>query len=525
MSTSDIRSFFGKKKGPKFYGVQKGHVPGVYTTWEDAQSQIRGFVGARHKSFGTEEEAETYVKEGAEGYIVEMADDKEFVLYQPVSPPVDTMNTAQRAAFDAIMAGKSIFLTGPGGTGKSFLLQNLHDHFKLRAKKKLAITAMTGCAAVLIGPFAKTLHSWAGIGLGRGDPEKIADEVARHKRKGPNWRKTTCLVIDEVSMMTPGLLDLLDLVGRKARKCDKPFGGMQMVFVGDFYQLPPVSQGQSSFAFTSPLWSQVVEETHVLTEIVRQKDPVFQKILNEARVGELSPESYEILESRKTMEWKRQEIKPTLLFTKNTDVTAINEGQLRKLPGEEHVFKAETDKPSSMSPDVAQMLADRLDKDATYEVELRLKERAQVMLLKKLYEEKTDKEGKLTLSPIPGLVNGSRGVVTGFSAEGLPVVKFMNGIVRTVSQSEWCADDEPETLKRRQIPLRVAYALTIHKAQGASLDSALVDVGPSTFECGQAYVALSRVRNLDALYVFEISPKAFRAHPAVKAFYASQKLS
>jgi ATP-dependent exoDNAse (exonuclease V) alpha subunit len=189
------------------------------------------------------------------------------------------------------------------------------------------------------------------------------------------------------------------------------------------------------------------------------------------------------------------------------------------------VFKAETDKPGDMSHDVAQMLADRLDKDATYEVELRLKERAQVMLLKKLYDEKEDKEGKKTLTAVPGLVNGSRGVVTGFSAEGYPIVKFMNGIIRTVTQSEWCADDEPETLKRRQIPLRVAYSLTIHKAQGASLDSALVDVGPSTFECGQAYVALSRVRNLDALYIFEIAPKAFRAHPAVKAFYASQKLS
>lgn len=504
--SSDIRAYL--KKGPKFYGVQAGHAPGVYTTWEEAEAQIKGFAGARHKSFGTAEEAEAYVAEKT----------IEFVLYQP-SPQGDTMNTAQRAAFDAVMAGKSIFLTGPGGTGKSFLLQSLHDQFKLRAKK-LAITAMTGCAAVLIGPFAKTLHSWAGIGLGRGDPEKIAEEVASHKRKGPNWRKTTCLVIDEVSMMTPGLLELLDVVGRKARKCEKPFGGIQMVFVGDFYQLPPVSQGPAAFAFTSPLWK-VVEENHFLTEIIRQKDPVFQRILNEARTGDLTAESYEILESRKTMDWKRQEIKPTLLFTKNNDVSTINENQLRKLPGEEHVFKAETDKPADMSPDVAQMLAEKLDRDAPYEVELHLKERAQVMLVKKLYEEKEDDKGKKTLTPIPGLVNGSRGVVTGFSPEGLPIVKFLNGKTMTVPQSEWSADDEPSTLKRIQIPLRVAYALTIHKAQGASLDSALVDVGPSTFECGQAYVALSRVRNLDALYIFEISPKAFRAHPAVKAFYST----
>jgi ATP-dependent exoDNAse (exonuclease V) alpha subunit len=220
------------------------------------------------------------------------------------------------------------------------------------------------------------------------------------------------------------------------------------------------------------------------------------------------------------MDWKRQEIKPTLLFTKNTDVSAINEAQMRKLTGEEHIFKAKTEVPGGLAPDVVQMLVEKLDKDAPYEVELRLKDRAQVMLLKQLYEEKEDAKGKMSLSPIHGLVNGSRGVVTGFALDGNPIVKFLNGKVITVKPATWSSDDEPSALKRSQIPLRVAYALTIHKAQGASLDSALVDVGPSTFECGQAYVALSRVRNLDALFVFEISPKAFRAHPAVKAFYA-----
>lgn len=512
---SDIRSYLVKPpKGPKFYGVQSGHQPGVYKTWEEAQQQIKGFRGARHKSFGTQEEAEEYVSATP--------------LPEIYQPPDTTsqLNTQQRAAFDAVVGGKSIFITGPGGTGKSFLLQSLHSHFKFGTKKLLSITAMTGCAAVLIGPFAKTLHSWAGIGLGRGDVEAIANTVAADRRKGPRWRKTDCLVIDEVSMMTPALLELLDVVGRKARKCaDKPFGGLQIVFVGDFYQLPPVSrESPSAFAFDSPLWSEVVQETHFLTDIVRQKDPVFQRILNEARVGELSTESYDILESRKTMDWKRQEIKPTLLFTKNTDVSAINDAQMRKLAGEEHVFKAETEVPGGLAPDIVQMLVEKLDRDAPYEVELRLKDRAQVMLLKQLYEEKEDAKGKMSLSPIHGLVNGSRGVVTGFALDGNPIVKFLNGKTITVKPATWSSDDDPTALKRSQIPLRVAYALTIHKAQGASLDSALVDVGPSTFECGQAYVALSRVRNLDALFVFEISPKAFRAHPAVKAFYASLPL-
>jgi len=341
--------------------------------------------------------------------------------------------------------------------------------------------------------------------------EALARTIATDKRKGPRWRKTHCLVIDEVSMMTPALLELLDCVGRAARKSTKPFGGLQLVFVGDFYQLPPVSC--KNFAFESPLWNTVVQETIFLTEIVRQKDPVFQTILNEARVGELSTESYDILESRKTMEWKRQEIKPTLLFTKNTDVNTINENQLAKLTGEEKVFEATTDSPAKMSPDVVEMLVEKLDRDAPYEVRLRLKVRAQVMLLKQLYDDSG--------SPIQGLVNGSRGVVTEFAADGNPIVKFMNGWNITVRQATWASDDEEDAVKRNQVPLRLAYALTIHKAQGASLDSALVDVGPSTFECGQAYVALSRVRSLEALFVYEISQKAFRAHPVVKAFYKS----
>jgi ATP-dependent DNA helicase PIF1 len=291
------------------------------------------------------------------------------------------------------------------------------------------------------------------------------------------------------------------------------------VFVGDFYQLPPVSC--KNFAFESPLWNTVVQETIFLTEIVRQKDPVFQTILNEARVGELSTESYDILESRKTMEWKRQEIKPTLLFTKNTDVNTINENQLAKLTGEEHVFEATTESPAKMTPDIVEMLVDKLDRDAPYEVRLRLKVRAQVMLLKQLYEEKPDDRDpkKVSRTLIQGLVNGSRGVVTGFAPDGNPIVKFINGRTITVRQATWASDEEEDAVKRNQIPLRLAYALTIHKAQGASLDSAIVDVGPSSFECGQAYVALSRVRSLEALFVFEIAQKAFRAHPVVKAFY------
>jgi ATP-dependent DNA helicase PIF1 len=435
---------------------------------------------------------------------------------------MDALNEGQRRAADTVIEGSSCFITGPGGVGKSFLLQTLHDVYAA-SQKTLAITAMTGCAALLIGPYAKTLHSWAGIGLGRGNPEVIIEAIINDGKRKKRWRQTDCLVIDEVSMLTPGLMDLLDLVGRRVRKIDQPFGGLQMVFVGDFYQLPPVSKEigpATSFAFMSPLWP---KKTVQLTQILRQKDPVFQQILNEARTGDLSPESYATLESRKTMDWKRQEIKPTLLFTKNNDVNAINENQLAKLPGEVHSFQATTSSHPKMPAQAVQWAVEKLDRDASYEVTLKLKVRAQVMLLKQPFRDDTDKNGKPTRCPIEGLVNGSRGIITEFAYDGYPMVKFLNGPPYPVKiiPTNWDSDAEKpeEKVSREQIPLRLAYALTIHKAQGASLDSALIDVGPSTFEYGQAYVALSRVKSMDSLFIHNFSSEAFHLHKKVAAFY------
>lgn len=498
---SDIRQLFAKIQPKKWYAVAKGREPGIYTTWDEAQQQVNNFPDAVFKAFPSEEAA------------------KEFLEEEPAPvPPKEALsdyglNKEQKEAFDAVVNGQSMFITGPGGTGKSYLLQTLYANFKGLTGKNLAITAMTGCAALLLGPWAKTLHSWAGIGIGRLPAESIAKTIATDSRKKKRWRNTDCLVIDEVSMLTPTLLEYLDQVGRIVRKCDKPFGGIQIVFVGDFYQLPPVSKDNDglTFAFQSPLWSTVVTKTVQLTQILRQKDPIFQQILNEARTGSLTAESYAILESRKTMDWKRQEIKPTLLFTKNQDVSAINDAQLGKLTGEEHVFRAETTRGPRLPPDVLRTIVDKLDKDAPYELELCIKEKSQVMLL-------TNQD------PPAGLVNGSRGIVTGFGNDGYPLVKFLNGpaLPVRIPPAAWSSDSEKDGdgVTREQIPLRLAYALTIHKAQGASLDSALIDVGPSTFEYGQAYVALSRVRSMEALYIFEIAQRAFRAHPAVKAFYA-----
>jgi len=410
---------------------------------------------------------------------------------------MESLSTEQKEAYDAVMRGESIFLTGPGGTGKSHLIGLI-----AQSVPSLAITAMTGCAAVLLGHGAKTFHSWAGIGLGKDTAEFIAKKMKSQAKK--RWKDTSTLVLDEVSMLTPELLEMIDKLAKIIRQSSKPMGGIQVIFVGDFLQLPPVMKGGVKFAFESPVWWEIIKGTIQLKRIFRQKDPVFQTILDEARVGELSPTSLATLKTRCDLSWDHEPIQPTLLFSRNVQVDSINKANIENLEGETHVYKARF--PSGQT----------LPDDIGFVPELTLKVGAQVMLVTNLDQSK-------------GLVNGSRGVVVQFRKEptkdvltceetndgiSYPVVMFKNGRMETLKYHSW------QELFVQQIPLRLAYALTIHKAQGATLDCALIDIGPNTFEYGQAYVALSRVKSIDSLYVHEVSAGAFRAHPLVKKFYA-----
>jgi ATP-dependent DNA helicase PIF1 len=428
---------------------------------------------------------------------------------------IDKLTEEQLAAFLLIEEGHSLFITGPGGTGKSFLLKAIYDHIPDRTGKHVAVTAMTGCAALLLGRHAKTLHSWAGIGLARDSPTVLAATIKRSRKVLQRWLGVDILVIDEVSMMTPELLEKLDEVARLVRKESKPFGGIQVVFVGDFFQLPPVNKDREKdicFVFESPVWNQIVRKTVELTKIIRQQDPVFQKILNEARIGQLSDESLVILQKRIGLNWQALEIRPTLLYTRRAEVDNINERNLKALPSEKCVFRAETvfapiDTTCGLtknSPEV-QRVIEKMDKDAQYMTELVLAKGAQVMLLTNIDHE-------------IGLMNGSRGVVYDFDPSGAPIVKFKTGEPIVIKKASW-ESEEIKGVSRSQYPLRLAYAITIHKGQGSTLDSSLVDIGISTFEVGQAYVALSRVRSLDSLYIWEIEPTAFRAHPKIIKFY------
>lgn len=431
------------------------------------------------------------------------------------------LNDEQKLALRAIQEGKNLFLTGAGGTGKSHTIRAI-VMWANTAGIRCALTAMTGCAALLLGHGAKTLHSWAGIGLARESPQDLATCVCKNKRAASRWINTQLLIVDEVSMMTPELLEKLDLVARRVRKrASIRFGGLQLILVGDFCQLPPVVRGVSGeeqhFVFESATWKSLIDTTVELRRIQRQSDHIFQNLLMEARLGELTADSIGLLESRMNLPWQDNDVRPTLLFTRNAEVEAVNRANMEVLDGERRTYEAQTtymdaaDQTTRLvnagDPDVMAAL-ERLDVDAPYDPNLTLCVGAQVMMVTNMDQDR-------------GLVNGSRGVVVGYTLGGLPMVKFLSCTDPViVDRASWWLTDY-EGIGRSQIPLRIAYALTIHRIQGSTLDSALVDVGSSTFEFGQAYVALSRVRSLAGLYVWKLDPRKIRCHPTVKAFYTA----
>jgi uracil-DNA glycosylase len=434
---------------------------------------------------------------------------------------MDTLTPEQRNVFDIIESGKNVFVTGSGGTGKSYLIHSLYNELPKRMLQdtglgvRVSVTALTGCAAILLGCHAKTIHSWSGIGLGKGSVEELVYKINRNGRAKKNWKCTNVLIIDEISMMTPELLEKLDMIGRIVRRNrSKPFGGIQVVLIGDFLQLPPVTKGEDiKFAFESEKWNEIIHEVVELTYIHRQQDNAFRNILEESRFGSLSPESIRILESRMHLNWKTNRIRPTLLFPRRAEVNLINESNLNALTGVRYSYKASTvigpehNAGFNQKHEAFKQYVAMFDREATYEPELILAEGAQVMLLTNLDIDKK-------------LVNGSRGVVVGFKEDTIhtPIVEFLCGLTMPISNAVWELEDYPHVF-RSQIPLKLAYAVTTHKSQGATLDCALIDIGSNIFEFGQAYVALSRVRSLDSLYIHDFEPEAIFAHPRVIEFY------
>lgn len=521
-----VRSHFIMSSKNAYYAVAVGHQPGIYETWSETNENVHHYPGAVYKGFPTHEAAEEYLQSYHEKQVAAKA-----ASSASATAPLSKLNTLtheQRAVINHLLQGENLFLTGGGGVGKSYLLSVIYTEFPELKKRlneinhpnrvakhpRIQMCALTGCASLLLGHKTKTLHSWAGIGLGKGTIGELHVKIRRNTKAMRHWLCTDLLIIDEISMMTGELLDKLNELGKKIRSNSKPFGGIQLLLVGDFFQLPPVSKKDEpvQFAFESNAWKEGISGTIELTIIQRQKDEAFQTILKEARIGSLSKESCAILEKCQGKNWRDQKIRPTLLFPRRAEVEMINDTNLKALTGRRYhyharlVYDGKIPKGFTEEDEGFKRALSQFDSEASYSLDLELAINAQVMLI-------------ANTDPESGLVNGSRGVVVGFCpSTDLPIVEFVNGIRKPVGCHTW-AIEEYEFVSRSQVPLRLAYALTIHKSQGSSVDSALVDIGSGNFEFGQAYVALSRLRSLEALYVYDFTPSAFKTHSKVKEFY------
>lgn len=434
------------------------------------------------------------------------------------------LSDEQRRAFQCYKDGKNIFVTGPGGTGKSLLINHVYQDAIL-AGKNVAVCAMTGRAALLLDCKAKTVHSWSGIGLGKADPITTAMKIANKSSKKADWLAVDILIVDEVSMMSAKIFDMLNHIGRKIRKSDRPFGGIQLLFFGDFYQLPPVGNNdeyEAMFCFESNEWfSTFPKENHIiLTIIFRQKCQTYAKILNKLRIGTISRSGLAHLQARVGVDTSGLEIQPTKLFAVRRDVELINQECLAKIDEESHVFYAKTatlqelclnekqqSHYNSLSPADFQREIGYLEKNMNGEQRLELKVGAQVMCVVNL-----DMENEFPIC------NGSIGVVTQIIKEIGVMVKFLNGNHRLVGFHYWRSELNPG-IAIKQIPLILAWAMTIHKCQGATLDCAEIDAGSNIFEAGQTYVALSRVKSLDGLYLSSFDLTKIKVNKKVKEFY------
>lgn len=431
----------------------------------------------------------------------------------------------QQLALSKYEQGKNIFLTGPGGTGKSALIRYINQD-AIKKGIDLQVCALTGCAAVLLECKAKTIHSWASIGLANGTIESIVNRVSKNRYARQTWKDIEVLIIDEVSMMSQKIFELLDAIGKATRRNRRPFGGIQLIFSGDFYQLPPVGNRDdpdtSKFCFESPLWFETFPmDDHVqLVKIFRQNDPIYQRILNQLREGRLKRSSNELLLQNVGKELNKENVlvKPTKLFPTKNKVDYINAEEMIKLTGEEYQFKVKYHVDLEMTEKERlvrlQYTKEQIQTELLYlqgnllcDAVVKLKVGAQVMCIV-----------NIPLSNGNIICNGAQGVITSISEDGLPVVKYRNGYQMKMDYNIWGSEFIPG-VGISQIPLILAWALTIHKAQGSTLDIAEVDAGSGIFECGQTYVALSRVKSIEGLYLTSFDAKRVRINKRVQEFY------
>ena len=395
----------------------------------------------------------------------------------------------QDRALDILKTGANVFLTGEPGAGKTYVI-NQYVAWLEAAGLNVAVTASTGIAATHIGGL--TIHSWSGVGIKDFLTPQDLEIITTKERIVKRAKAAQILVIDEISMLDGKILDMVDQVLRTVRQSEESFGGVQIVCIGDFFQLPPVTRRGDvmRYAFECNAWLNMKPLVCYITEQYRQEDETLLGLLGSIRRNEIEEDHYTLLNEQNEIAF--EQIEPTRLYTHNADVDEVNSQKLSELPGSPKKYQ--------MEGKGRKQLIEGLAKNCLSPEMLMLKEDAMVMCTKNNFEE--------------GYVNGTLARVIRFD-EGFPVIETLEGREIVMKTTTWeMAEDGKILASIEQLPLRLAWAITVHKSQGMSLDAAEIDLSKA-FVYGQGYVALSRVRSLDGLKVLGMHPNALQVDPRV----------
>ena len=412
----------------------------------------------------------------------------------------------QEQALNILKTGANVFLTGEPGAGKTHTINTFVNYLR-SCDVEPAITASTGIAATHIG--GMTIHSWSGIGIRTKLDKYDLDKIASSEYICKRVNRTRVLIIDEISMLSLNMLDMVDMVCREIKQNDEPFGGIQIILVGDFFQLPPIVKREENsdkqnvllaeatlpqiFAYDSGAWERARLVVCYLNEQHRQDDTDFLSVLSAIRANDVKEEHLNHINVRQ-IEVDDMPENVTKLFSHNFDVDRVNNIELAKIEEETKIFK--------MIGGGNDKVVEIIKKGCLSPENLELKVGAVVMCTKN--------------NPKERFVNGTLGVVTSFEEfNGYPIIKTRNGRSIVVAPMDWTVEENGKIRAQiTQIPLRLAWAITVHKSQGMSMDAAIMDLS-QVFEFGQGYVALSRVRRLSGLYLLGINEHALKVHPEI----------
>ncbi len=404
----------------------------------------------------------------------------------------------QDEAFSLLTMGHNVFLTGPAGTGKTYLI-NRYRNWLSKNNIPVALTASTGIAATHIG--GVTIHSWSGLGVRNNLSAYDLEDLLEKKYLSDRIKNVSVLILDEISMLSAGQFSALDDICRTFRSTELPFGGLQIVLSGDFFQLPPIQSysRRPNFAFESESWKNGRIKACYLEEQFRQTDDGLSQILADIRNGTVNKKTKDLLFSR-LQKKPVGEVAPARLFTHNEDVDKINSAELEKLSGPTKVYE--------MTGRGAKKLRESLARSILAPERLALKPEARVMFVRNNFE--------------AGFVNGTLGVVSNFDRTGWPVVRLADGKKIVVSPETWRVEEDGKIKAEvNQLPLRLAWAITVHKSQGMSLDAIEIDLSKA-FVPGMGYVALSRARRLDGLNILGLNDTALQVEQRIT--YAEEKI-